>query len=108
MGDGPSLDQSKRVNKKRSEKMVKNDTQLAKQFFIMDICEIVSGIMVIGLGMRYLFPNLNEYYNVVRFLLRTVNLLFQSFIPVAGIYYNPEIYSLLAKTIDKIMKKIRS
>ena len=107
IGEGPSLEHSKGASIKTREKMVKNDSQLAKQFFIMNICAIISGVMVIGLGMRYLFPNLNEYYNVVRFLLRTVNLLFQSFIPVAGIYYIPEINSSLAKSFDKIIKKIR-
>lgn len=71
--------------------------QLSKQFLLMDVCEIVSSLMVIGLGMRYIFPNLNEYYNVVRFSLRTVNLLTQSFIPIISIVYNPIIYQRLKK-----------
>ena len=64
------------------------DYELAKQFLVMNICEIISCLMITGLGMRYLFPNLNEYYCIARFLLRTINLFFQLIIPIVTIYYN--------------------
>ncbi len=86
-------------SKKRTQRaMLKNyrkqvqDYELAKQFLIMDICEIISCLMITGLGMRYLFVNLNEYYNVIRFLLRSTNLFFQLLIPIATVYYNKLIW----------------
>lgn len=65
------------------------EKHLVEQFFFINLCEIVSSIMVVGLGLRYLIPNLNEYYNVTRFLLRSVNLFFQLLIPIVSIVYNP-------------------
>jgi hypothetical protein len=76
---------------KNNRKQVQ-DYELAKQFLIMDICEIMSCLMITGLGMRYLFDNLNEYYNVTRFLLRTTNLFFQLLIPIVTVYYNKLIW----------------
>ena len=86
----PNGDESRQVSSS-TKKDYSRQRNLAKQFLIMDICEIASSIMVIGLGMRYLIPNLNEYYNIARFLLRSFNLLFQSLVPVAAMYYNPDI-----------------
>ena len=74
-----------------------NNSLLAKQFLVMDLCTIVSCACVIGLGMRYMFPNLNEYYNIVRFLLRTVNLIFQFCVPLASIYFNKESMTLIGE-----------
>ena len=79
-------------------------SSLAKQFFIMDLCEIASSIMVVGLGMRYMMPDLNNYYNIPRFLMRSFNLLFQSFVPVAAMVYNPDICKQLRKWRKKYLK----
>ena len=76
---------------KNNRKQVQ-DYELAKQFLIMNICEIMSCLMITGLGMRYLFDNLNEYYNVIRFLLRTINLFFQLLIPIVTVYFNKLIW----------------
>ncbi len=76
----------KEVLKKNRKKV--QDYELAKQFLIMDICEIMSCLMITGLGMRYILNNLNEYYNVIRFTLRSANLFFQLLIPIVTVYYN--------------------
>jgi hypothetical protein len=67
----------------------KYNRNLTKQFLIMDVCEIVSCCIMIAQGMRTLFKSMDEYYNIVRFLLRAINLLVQSFIPLIAIIYNP-------------------
>ena len=77
--------------------------EIAKQFFIINLCEIMSCLMVIGLGMRYLFPNLNDYYNVTRFLLRFFNLFFQAIIPITAIVYHPILYSACKKWFNNLM-----
>lgn len=76
----------KEVLKKNRKKV--QEYELAKQFLIMDLCEIMSCLMITGLGMRYILNNLNEYYNIIRFVLRTANLFFQLLIPIVTIYYN--------------------
>jgi hypothetical protein len=80
---------------------LKNEKSFAKQFFLMDLCEIISSLMVIGLGMRYLIPNLNNYYNIARQMLRSINLLVQSMIPVISIYFNPYASSKVKKLFKR-------
>lgn len=78
---------------------ISKDKQSANQLIIMNILEMLSCLMVIGLGMRYLFPSLNDYYNVTRFLLRFFNLLFQAIIPVTVIVYNPMLWKAAKKCV---------
>ena len=79
---------SQPTNKRRTSIFNKSESKMAKQFLIMNICEIVSCLMLIGLGMRYLFENFNEYYNVPRKLCRIINLIAQLLIPIFCIYFS--------------------
>ena len=79
--------------------------QQANQMYLINICELVSSIMVVGLGLRYTIPNLNEYYNIPRFLLRTINILFQTFIPLMTMAYNPSVSKKFKKAKILIFKK---
>jgi hypothetical protein len=76
------------TNRKKSSIFNKSESKMANQFLIMNICEIVSCLMLIGLGMRYLFENFNEYYNVPRKMLRIINLIAQLLIPLFCIHFS--------------------
>ena len=71
--------------------IMEKQTRLAKQFFFMNGCELISSLMIIGLGMRYIITNLNEYNNIARFLMRSTNLFFQLLLPVTTMIYNVDI-----------------
>jgi hypothetical protein len=88
----------------KKSKILKNN-RLAKQFLLMNICEIGSCLMLIGLGTRYLFKNLNEYYNVIRISLKISNLFFQLLIPIVSMKYCPFIKPVLTKWKKKFNKK---
>jgi hypothetical protein len=63
--------------------------------------------MLIGLGMRYLFKNLNEYYNIIRICLKIANLIFQLLIPIVSMKYCPFIKPVLTKWKKKLVKKLK-
>lgn len=89
---GISVQNDAEISKKpRTRKLRIKDKKIVQQFFFINLSEIISSIMVIGLGLRYLIPNLNEYYNITRFLLRTINIFFQLLIPIFSMIYNPSV-----------------
>ena len=73
---------------------------LAKQFFMINLCQVMSCLTIIGLGTRYVIPSLNEYYSIPRFLLRFFCLFFTALTPVIAIAYNP----LLMSAEKKLLK----
>lgn len=90
--------------RKETLREAKRQNQLAKQMYLICLCELGSSVMVIALGLRYSIPNLNEYYNIGRFLLRTFNLLFQAFVPVVSMCYNPNVRRKLRELINKLRR----
>ncbi len=78
------------------------NSELALLFLLMDICEVVSCAATIGLAMRYIFPAMNQYYSVARFMCRTINLTAQMLIPIL-IMTN---YSLIAPVLSRWVKNI--
>lgn len=74
--------------KLQSSDIQNNHKELARQFFIIDLCEIASTMIIIVLCVRFIIPNFIQDYFVLRGLLRTLNILFQSFIPVVTLKYN--------------------
>ena len=90
----------------KKSKILKNN-RLAKQFLLMNVCEIGSCLMLIGLGTRYLFKNLNEYYNVIRIFLKTSNLFFQLLIPIVSMKYCPFIKPVLSTWKKNLVKRLK-
>jgi hypothetical protein len=98
-------DTNNSVTSTATKKEQKKDAQalLAQQFLVMDLCLIVSCACLIGLAARYVVPSLNNYYNVARFLLRTVNLFFQELIPLASIYFSKDAVPLIKGWFDSVV-----
>ncbi len=81
---------------------------IKKRFVMINICEIVSCLMLIGLGTRYLIPNFNQYYSIPRIVFRIVNLTAQLMIPLISIRYCSICWQVLVKWKSAFFLRIRS
>jgi hypothetical protein len=79
----------------RSASLGGSNQRLTKQFLLLDMFELLSCGMLVGLDTRHLIKGFDEYYSIQRLLLRMMNILFQSFIPLITIISNPFIVKKL-------------
>ena len=90
------------VGTPQKSKARNSDKLMALQFLWMDLFVIVFILCTVALGLRYIVPSLNEYYNVPRFTLKIVNLFAQALIPLTCIYFNNPSWNLMLAWKKKI------
>ena len=63
----------------------------------MEVCEIGSCLMLIGLGARYIWPNFNQKYSIPRLICKVLNLIFQMLVPIVSMSFSSHTRPVLHK-----------
>ena len=72
----------------------------------MEVCEIGSCLMLIGLGARYIWPNFNQKYSIPRVICKVLNLTFQMMVPIVSMLFSSHTRPVLHKWWMKICAKV--
>lgn len=94
---------SSHASKKKSE-MSKNK-KFNEQLIAMGVCYLMCFLVSFVLNFRYIIPNFNVYFYYYRQLLRILNILFQSMVPIISLYNDPHLNISINNFICRVLKK---